>query len=408
MKEFWLTINPNTFIWLKNGKGIVYNSDNYKSFVFHNSDPINDIYSKLMDIDNLYTVVLDAALLDDKDILNFVENIVTIQAGFLTEKTPTTTKPISLLPKLKIRETINVFKSRKDSDSQTINILKNLNEITIHINGVDNISPLLHKQFVAPSDSADILSIHDVKKFIKKCCAEYITSLNLVGDFSKYRDMELLMEWMNNNEFRHYNLVTNLSSWLSCKDDLKIPYEQSSFSLNIVVDDLNLMERVDSMIDETISTNIQFRFPVSSEMNYRQATKFIEHHKITHFEIMPLFNGYNIDFFKKYVYTSIDDLHLPGFNKREIFANQTINTNFFGKLNVMPNGTVYANLNHDPIGTITDSICNLIFNELDSGKSWLMIRDTGACSDCLYQWMCPSPSNYETVLEKENLCTISV
>jgi pseudo-rSAM protein len=72
----------------------------------------------------------------------------------------------------------------------------------------------------------------------------------------------------------------------------------------------------------------------------------------------------------------------------------------------MPDGYVYANVNDLHLGIINDSPYSLVYREFIDGKSWLNIRKQAPCADCIYQWLCPSPSNYETVIGKPNLCHI--
>ena len=44
--------------------------------------------------------------------------------------------------------------------------------------------------------------------------------------------------------------------------------------------------------------------------------------------------------------------------------------------------------------------------ELTEGCSWLHIRNKALCDTCIYQWLCPSPSDYEIRLGHLNLCTV--
>ena len=53
-----------------------------------------------------------------------------------------------------------------------------------------------------------------------------------------------------------------------------------------------------------------------------------------------------------------------------------------------------------------DTVYSLIHKELTKGHSWFQIRDQAPCTDCVYQWLCPAPSNYETVIGKPNLCHV--
>lgn len=46
----------------------------------------------------------------------------------------------------------------------------------------------------------------------------------------------------------------------------------------------------------------------------------------------------------------MQDILSTKWTKNEIFANQKLNTNDFGKIRILENGFVYANLNFAPIG----------------------------------------------------------
>ena len=73
----------------------------------------------------------------------------------------------------------------------------------------------------------------------------------------------------------------------------------------------------------------------------------------------------------------------------------------------MPNGDVFANLQNSKLGNIcTDSILSMLHKELREGKSWFHLRTEYPCSECLYQWLCPSPSNCELTIGRPNLCHI--
>jgi pseudo-rSAM protein len=92
---------------------------------------------------------------------------------------------------------------------------------------------------------------------------------------------------------------------------------------------------------------------------------------------------------------------------KDFFSRQVINIYDFGKISIMSNGDVYANLNHPALGNIyTDNIYEIINKEVDEGKSWFRIRNQEPCTNCVYQWLCPSPSNYEIAIGRPNLCHV--
>jgi pseudo-rSAM protein len=122
----------------------------------------------------------------------------------------------------------------------------------------------------------------------------------------------------------------------------------------------------------------------------------------------PKFTGENIDFFIKYVFLDKEDLLKSKVTKKNIFAKQVLNTNDFGKLTINHTGEVFANTYHKSLGTINDDIRELVCKEMNMGISWRRIRNMNPCCDCVFQWICPSPSDYEIEIMKPNLCNIDL
>jgi len=84
-----------------------------------------------------------------------------------------------------------------------------------------------------------------------------------------------------------------------------------------------------------------------------------------------------------------------------------MNKHDFGKLHIMPDGNVYANVNHPVLGNIyADGINKIVRKEIEEGISWFRIRNQAPCNDCIYQWLCPPPSNYEIAIGRTNLCHV--
>ena len=82
-----------------------------------------------------------------------------------------------------------------------------------------------------------------------------------------------------------------------------------------------------------------------------------------------------------------------------------MNSNYWGRLSVFPDGSVYSNINNPPVGTIKDTIYDLIIKEMKNRSAWRLTRDvTPECAKCLHRYLCPPPSNYGFVIGKFNLC----
>ena len=149
---------------------------------------------------------------------------------------------------------------------------------------------------------------------------------------------------------------------------------------------------------------INWRIFISEEQEYRQQEEIIKLLEQETYEFIPVFTGKNIAFFKENVYLTNNDLKDIEISRKDIFMNQVLNSNYFGKLTIMSNGKVYAGTQMPAIGTINDSVQELVYKELTQGKSWLRIRDMEPCCDCVYQWLCPPPSDYELIIGSPNLC----
>ena len=141
--------------------------------------------------------------------------------------------------------------------------------------------------------------------------------------------------------------------------------------------------------------------------NYSQINKFIEEFGIEKHQLKPVYTGDNIDFFKENVFLTKDDILSTPLSISDFFINQSMNIFDFGKIAIMSNGDIYANVNYPILGNIhTHSIYEIISKELEEGRSWLRIRNQAPCNTCLYQWFCPSPSNYEIAIGRHNLCHV--
>jgi pseudo-rSAM protein len=143
-----------------------------------------------------------------------------------------------------------------------------------------------------------------------------------------------------------------------------------------------------------IESNTLWHFNIHSESEYDSCSSFIENERLINAEITPLYNGDNLAFFEKNIYLTKDDLAASNLDKREIFANQAINTNNFGKIIIKSDGNIYSNEHIPSIGNIHNSLKEILMKEMEAGTSWFKIRDMEPCNNCVYQWLCPSPSNY--------------
>jgi pseudo-rSAM protein len=131
---------------------------------------------------------------------------------------------------------------------------------------------------------------------------------------------------------------------------------------------------------------------------------------LQHFLIIK-FNNYEkfeLDVFNKNIFNTLEDIFEAKPSQKDIFIRQAINQLNFGKLFILPDGSVYSNLNAPKLGTLQKhSLYDLIQKELYKQKNWFKLRKNDKpCKGCVYNLLCPPISTYEYVIGKYNLCNV--
>jgi hypothetical protein len=106
----------------------------------------------------------------------------------------------------------------------------------------------------------------------------------------------------------------------------------------------------------------------------------------------------NLEFFRKNVFLSEEEILSQKLTKKDIFRHQALNVNQFGTLYVFPDGTIHSAADAPAIGTLEDPVHQTIVRELMENHAWRQTRRLmEPCKNCLYHDLCPSPSVYERV-----------
>lgn len=146
-------------------------------------------------------------------------------------------------------------------------------------------------------------------------------------------------------------------------------------------------------------------FVVETEEDVQSVDNFVCKNNVVSYLIHPYYTGSNRTFFEENVYMSEEDLINAKLSMREIFRNQKLNANNFGALYIMPDGSITARMNGPTLGYVgRDELIDVIYKELVSNTAWRKIREGKPCSQCVFQYLCPPPSNYESVIGKNDLC----
>lgn len=402
MKENWFTLYPDTFIWIKQNVGVIYNSKKTKGFWFKLTYRTREICEELMLTSNLYTTDLSINDMEDAEINNWVNSVInTYDAGFLTPKAEK--RPISYPPILKIFNDVDYYTWEKKQGFGG-NILNNIHELTFYLNESESGNNEWFHQTIYPLRNCQPLDVEKVISFIRHSKNPFLSNINLVGNIFRYDKYERLLD-----EIACLPLVCTIK--ITYKDfyDNILILRKTKFSkllrFNVLVASsfltstwVNLNEiNADVTVSVLIASELEYNTFLNQFRNlpvYRDAA------------IVPIYDGSNLLFFENFVFLDQKDLNKIKLNKREVLMRHVLNINDFGKFTIMSNEEVFANVNFESLGTIDDTVFSMTYKELESQHSWLRTRIQEPCCDCVYQWLCPSPSNYELAIGKPNLCHI--
>ena len=395
MKQFWLTINKDTFIWTKGEKGLIYNTETKVCERFHCTELLDKYIKELLVMENLYRILLSEEELSYEPVRIWVDKLLDTHSAVLTEDGTGKEIPVSLVPTLKIQNDVHMYRhaQKKYKDDS---VLSNCMRLVIHLNASPHGNNDYARQTICPlkGNSETSIDMDEVKMFVHSAGTPYyLSEIILVGCVWKHERYQEMLDFLATYSMPTYIYCTEkdyMENQPYTAYDKKVHYY-------IIKDEYETFQPV---------TDANYLLIVTSESDYEKASVLTESYPDTAFRIVPIYNGKNKDFFEEYIYLTEEDVLATELSKREIFAHQSINTNHYGTLTITPDGNIHGNLNEKPLGTLKDSLYTITFRELTEGNSWLRIRDQKPCCDCIYQWLCPSPSHYEDVIGKPNLCHI--
>ena len=375
MMGYWFFIDPYVFISVTDNAVLLYNTLD-GAIIESKQEEIIHIMKELVLVENSGIIFLSNERYQNLNIKEFISELRSKYMGDIIDLSLSNKKPVQLLPYYNYPDKIEIYKRHNFSSRK--NVLKNLSEVKIYLKENMDVDRLI--------------------LFLNSLPSELVYSI--VGTL---KDKE------------HFKLL----SYLDERNSLKVFFLNDKELLHIVdhiTGNVLIKVLLNSSIEtcwikeveqkcRSLSLEIEYIFNISSDEEYFQVEELIEKFKINKYRLHPVYTGNNMDFFERNVFLSKEDILSTSMSIKDFFSRQAINIYDFGKINIMPNGDVYANLHHPVIGNIYENnIYEIIQKEIDEGVSWFRIRNQHPCSECVYQWICPSPSDYEIVLNRPNLC----
>jgi pseudo-rSAM protein len=376
----WFTIEPYVFICISNKKkALLYNTLDGVTFE-SDKEAVIELLQEILQEDNCGVVFLTNERFKQKDIKDFIRNIRKTYMGDIINVALSNGKPVQLVPYCNYPDKYDIYKLHNYSPLK--NVLENLSEISIHVNSTTNLTKLI----------PFVLSIPEGITF------------NIIGDIGEVAKFTELLSCLNQRSSPK-NILCSYENIIAIQPNFENNF---SYIINIrfPIDIQKWKNAIQILLNQTFS--VEYVFDVTSNSDTFQAEKFIEQYKIEKYRFNPVYIGNNIDFFEENVFLSKKDILSTSLTIKDFFSRKAMNIYDFGKINIMPNGNAYANLNHSILGNIdNDNIYEIVYKELKDGKSWFRIRNQSPCNDCIYQWLCPPPSNYEIEIGRPNLCHVN-
>lgn len=387
-----LTLNSSTFLWTKGSRALLYDSASGSKYNFVMSDELTHLCAGLSKYENLYAVMVDKK---PKDVSAFISNIV--ENGFGVLENDEQSNMVSLPPLLNIQRDYERLKSdtsRSVGDSLTTY----LSTLEIQLGG-EYVGADYHNQIVYPHSTTEYLNVEAFEFISQTLQSEYLTAIRIVSpNLVTYPYVKELLQILQpvKQKVAMYCLLNEIDDFARYLQLLS-----DGFKVVFIADIGAMLNKIPSVIRDKFS----YVITVNSEQDYELYESMYSNNQSFSHSCAPVFDN-NEQFFKDNVFMTEEDMTSTKLNKRQVYVHQAINTNFFGTLNIDSDSKIYSCYSSPSLGSVGNTLYDMLVAEMEHNYAWRRVRADKPCADCIYQWLCPSPSNYERVIGRPNLCNI--
>ena len=382
-----LVLKSTTFLWMGDGKGFLYNTENYSHLSFDiDNDDIASCCRIWQNIDNLYVAHFDEKE-SHPDFLLLASKIKSLGLGEIVEDN---TSAMALPPVLKIKHAVeNLHLWEGGMRAQPV--LSYLMCLRVFLGGNADCQDWW-RQVLYPMSAEQRLDVPRFFSFLRKC------------DFRTLSNIELIVsEW---DQIRIRELIGFLSgTQLKGRVSVVFTHPDPGYTNDIIgelsADRVNLLQVCPPGGEMSVSSwapGRKYNLLIRSEDDYRHWSSIVANLPDKDYNLIPVAED-NVDFFRANVFLSEEEILSQKLSKKDIFRHQALNVNQFGVLYVFPDGSVHSAPYAPAIGTLEDSVHQVIIRELEENHAWRQTRrEMEPCRNCIYHDMCPSPTAYERVL----------
>jgi pseudo-rSAM protein len=354
--------------------------------------------------------------MDDHHLNKFIEKAREFYMGDIIDTAYSKGKPALMLQTPKLHKEAKRLKKEKRR-SVGEGVMEYLSQLSIYITsechqncaGCAN----YYKQFSCctriPGKSKE-LELTTISRLLDQIEWSSLSILNILGgNIFLYSQLKPLINLLKLKRFKTHFYIHYLH--LS-KDSGDISFlALTNPKVTLIVTPPYLQARLDKALEKALQSKAEVKivFVIENQEHIDQVEEMVAPKSISSFSYKPYFNGRNIDFFEQDVFMEMEDIFEARPNLREVYANMILNRLQFGRLTVLSNRKIYANLNDPSLGTLDqENIYQVLYREIDVGKSWLRTRGgVRPCRSCILNAICPPLGNYEKVLKRVDLCHVS-
>ncbi len=421
-KSFWFYLEPYVHISLKHDGLLVYNPLNGKLIELQDAPLVTRLLKQLQSKKNLWVVKLSEEDVKKIEIAQFVEKVKEFFMGDMLDTAWRKGKPIQVVPEVKIMREVSKYASLLSGDE----IKEYLSTISFYINNYlqqeTGIFNNAYKQFLWPlARGAGIqeLPLEKMIAFIEEAQSPAFRRINILGgNIFHYSNFSNLLGYLNPLPVvkAYYVFYQDLAVLRPDALSMLIHHpggnRNQRIELNIAMDFPVQREVFGTVVNllEKVGMQAKFLFAVEKEDDLECVDQLVSQYKLRFFLFCPYFNGDNRDFFGKAVYITREELLETKLSQEDIFRRKMMNSYHFGKLIILNNGDIYANVNAPKLGRLgVDSLYDVVYKEMTGGKTWVRSRSkVRPCKQCVFEFICPPLSGYEYALGQNNLCDIKL
>ena len=395
-----ICLSPTTFISTSSKEVLFYDSEFGIYVKYYPLDKAVEKFANLLlDSDNMYSIC-ETDIPKDMSVQKLIQEL---HSQFLVDYVEyEKTLPIVVPPFLKCHEQL-----WEEHYPESVDPIL-FSDIYLYLNGTcgrkcPNCKKLAYQMTHCIKDDGE-LGFDEVKRIIEEVLSYHqpITIHLCGGDIGLYPSLKELAIFLGKAGIRprvhmsYLNWNYRVCELLNACNPIYI------FSVELPIDEKTIEKTINrcKLCDDIIE------FVVASDEDVDTVESFIGKEKLENATITPFYSGNNLAFFKHQVYMEEEDILNSAPSKQLIFQRMIFNINNIGKLIIKSNGLCYANLNKQHVGTLDQPLSAIAEKEWQFGKSWRDIRKYKPCSSCIYQYLCPSPSNYEYVI-KNKICVLT-